>query len=125
MLLCLYFLYQVRHLVLNIYFCVPLLSGSFPVLKFSTIYLEETLAELSDQLQRLRMEGEYKMFIDSLSERNKSKNAIKGFHPCIKISLFKENYSLFKRTCYLILLLLMNTSTLYSIHLFSRETIPE
>ena len=35
------------------------------------------------------MEGEYKMFIDSLSERNKSKNAIKGFHPCIKISLFK------------------------------------
>ena len=71
------------------------------------------------------MEGEYKMFIDSLSERNKSKNAIKGFHPCIKISLFKGNYSLFKRTCYLILLLLMNASTPFSIHLFSRETIPE
>ena len=85
--------------MLNIYFCVPLLSGSFPVLKFSTIYLEETLAELSDQLQRLRMEGEYKMFIDSLSERNKSKNAIKGFNPCIELSLLKE-------TCYLILLLL-------------------
>ena len=69
------------------------------------------------------MEGEYKMFIDSLSERNKSKNAIK--HPCIKLSLFKGNYTLFKRTCSLILLLLMNTSTLYSIHLFSRETIPK
>ena len=71
------------------------------------------------------MEGEYKMFIDSLSERNNAKNAIKGFHPCIKLSLFKGNYSLFKRICYLILLLLMNTSTLYSIHLFSRETIPK
>ena len=41
------------------------------------------------------MEGGYKMFIDSLSERNKSKNAIKGFYPCIEISLFKENCSLF------------------------------
>ena len=71
------------------------------------------------------MEGEYKMFIDSLSERNKSKNAVKGFDPCIELLLFKENYSLFKRICYLILLLLMNTSTLYSIHLFSRETIPK
>ena len=71
------------------------------------------------------MEGEYKMFIDSLSERNKSKNAIKGFHPCIKILFFKGNCSLFKRICCLILLLLMNTSTLYSIHLFSRETIPK
>ena len=69
------------------------------------------------------MEGEYKMFIDSLSERNKSKNAIKGFHPCIKISLFKGNYSLFKIICYLMLLLLMNASTLYSNQAFSRETI--
>ena len=57
------------------------------------------------------MEGEFKMLIDSLSEKNKSRNAIKGFHPCIKLSLFKGNYSLFKRTCYLILLLLMNAST--------------
>ena len=47
------------------------------------------------ELQRLRMEGEYKMFIDSLSERNKSKNAIKGFNPCIELSLLKENYFLF------------------------------
>ena len=47
------------------------------------------------KLQRLRMEGEYKMFIDSLSERNKSKNAIKGFDPWIEISLLKENCSLF------------------------------
>ena len=70
------------------------------------------------------MEGEYKMFIDSLSERNKSKNAIKGFHPCIKLSLFKGNYSLFKRICYLILLLLMNTSTPYSNYTCSKETIP-
>ena len=69
------------------------------------------------------MEGEYKMFIDSLSERNKSKNAIKGFHPCIEISLFKVKYSLFKRICYLMLLLLMNASTLYSNQAFSRETI--
>ena len=60
------------------------------------------------------MEGEYKMFIDSLSERNKSKSAIKGFHPCIKSLLFKGNYSLIKRTCYLILLLLMNSSTPFS-----------
>ena len=56
------------------------------------------------------MEGEYKMFIDSLSERNKSKNAIKGFNPCIELSLLKE-------TCYLILLLLMNASTSYSNHI--------
>ena len=64
------------------------------------------------------MEGEFKMLIDSLSEKNKSRNAIKGFHPCIKLSLFKGNYSLFKRTCYLILLLLMNASTsLYPIPL--------
>ena len=69
------------------------------------------------------MEGEYKMFIDSLSERNKSKNAIK--HPCIKLSLFKGNYSLFKRTCCLILFLLMSASTSSSNHTFSRETIPK
>ena len=49
------------------------------------------------ELVRLEAEGEYKMFIDSLSERNESKNAIKGFNPCIELSLFKE-------TCYLILL---------------------
>ena len=42
-----------------------------------------------------RIEGEYKMFIDSLSERNKSKNAIKDFNPCIELSLLKENYFLF------------------------------
>ena len=70
------------------------------------------------------MEGGYKMFIDSLSERNKSKNAIKGFNPCIELSLLKENYSLFKIICYLILLLLMNASTPYSNYTFSRETIP-
>ena len=64
-------------------------------LQFSTIDLEKKLAELDMKLQRLRIEGEYKMFIDSLSERNKSKNAIKGFYPCIEISLFKENCSLF------------------------------
>ena len=69
------------------------------------------------------MKGEYKMFIDSLSERNKSKLAIKGFHPCNKISLFKVKYSLFKIICYLMLLLLMNASTLYSNQAFSRETI--
>ena len=81
------------------YFCVPLLSGGFPVLQFSTVDLEKKLAELSMELVRLEAEGEYKVFIDSLSERNKSKNAIKDFHPCIEIPLFKE-------TCYLILLLL-------------------
>ena len=54
------------------------------------------LAELSMELQRLRVEC--KMFIDSLSERNKSKNAIKGFQSCIKLSLFKGNHSLFKKT---------------------------
>ena len=70
------------------------------------------------------MKGGYKMFIDSLSERNKSKNAIKGFHPSIELSLFKENYSLFKIICYLILLLLMNVSTPSSNYKFSRETIP-
>ena len=75
MLLCFNFLYQVRPLVLNI-FCVPLLSGGFPVLQFSTIDLEKKLDELCIKFQRLRMKGEYKMFIDSLSERNKSKNAI-------------------------------------------------
>ena len=68
-----------------------MLSGSFPVLKFSTIDLEEKLAQLSMELVRLEAEGEYKMFIDSLSERNKSKNAIKGFHPRIELSLFKGN----------------------------------
>ena len=71
------------------------------------------------------MEGEYKMFIDSLSERNKSKNAVKGFHPRIELSLLKENYSLFKIICYLILLLLMNASIPYSNYTFSRETIPK
>ena len=70
------------------------------------------------------MEGEYKMFIDSLSERNKSKNAIKGVHPCLKSSLLKGNYPYLKKTCYLILLLLMNASTPYSNYTFSRETIP-
>ena len=60
------------------YFCVPLPSGGFSVLQFSTIDLEKKLAELIMKLQRFRMEGEYKMFIDSLSERNKSKNAIKA-----------------------------------------------
>ena len=64
------------------------------------------------------MEGEYKMFIDSLSERNKSKNAVKGFHPRIELSLFKGNYSLFKRICCLILLLLMNASIPYSNYTF-------
>ena len=58
------------------YFCVPLLSDSFPVLKFSSIDLKKKLEELSMKLQRLRREGEYKMFVDSLLERNKSKNAI-------------------------------------------------
>ena len=70
------------------------------------------------------MEGEYKMFIDSLSERNNSKNAIKGFHPRVELSLSKENCSLFKIICYLILLLLMNASTPSSDYTFSRETIP-
>ena len=64
------------------------------------------------------MEGEFKVFIDSLSDRNKSKNAIKGFHPCVELSLFKENYSLFKRTRYLILLLLMNAFIPYSNYTF-------
>ena len=76
------------------------------------------------ELQRLRMEGEYKMFFDSLSERNKSKNAFKGFHPRIELSLFKGNWSLFKRICYLILLVFMNVSTPSSNYKFSRETIP-
>ena len=57
------------------------LSGGFSVLQFSTIDLEKKLAELIMKLQRLRMKGGYKMFIDSLSERNKSKLAIKGFDP--------------------------------------------
>ena len=70
------------------------------------------------------MEGEYKMFIDSLLERNKSKNSIKGFHPSLELSLFKGNYSLFKRICCLILLLLMNSSTPSSDYTFSRETVP-
>ena len=74
-----------------------MLSGGFPVLQFSTVDLEKKLAEVRTELQRLRKEGEYKMFIDSLSERNKSKNAIKGFHPCIKISLFKEKLFLILR----------------------------
>ena len=67
-----------------------MLSGSFPVLKFSTYYLEVLPAELSDQLQRLRMEGEYKMFIDSLSERNKSKLAIKAFTLVLKYHFSRE-----------------------------------
>ena len=46
------------------YFFVPLLSGSFPVLD-----LRKELAELRMELQRLRREGEYKLFIDSLSEK--------------------------------------------------------
>ena len=58
-----------------------MLSGGFPVLQFSTIDLEEKLDELRKEFQRPRMEGGYKMFIDSLSERNKSKLAIKGFDP--------------------------------------------
>ena len=70
------------------------------------------------ELQRLRMEGEYKMFIDSLLERNKSKNFIKGFHPSLELSLFKGNYSLFKRICCLTLLLLMNASIPYSNYTF-------
>ena len=98
-----------------------MLSGGFSVLQFSTVDLEKKLAELRKELKRLRMEGEYKMFIDSLSERNKSKLAIKGFYPCIKISLFKENCSLFLGTFYLILLLLMNASTSYSNVHFHRK----
>ena len=69
------------------------------------------------------MEGEYKMFIDSLSERNKSKNAVKAstpvsnyhfsrkivdnllsdfitidecFHSFFRLYIFKGNYSLVK-----------------------------
>ena len=64
------------------------------------------------------MKGEYKMFIDSLLEKNNSKNAIKGFHPSLELSLFKGNYSLFKRICGLILLLLMNASIPYSNYTF-------
>ena len=45
-----------------------MLSGSFPVVKFSAIDLEEKLAEQSMELKRLRMEGEYNMFIESLPE---------------------------------------------------------
>ena len=69
-----------------------MLSGGFPVLLFSTIDLEKKLDELYSKFQMLRMKGEYKMFIDSLSERNKSKNAIKDFNPCIELSLSKENF---------------------------------
>ena len=58
-----------------------MLSDSLPVSQFSTIDLEKKLAELSTELQRLRMKGEYKMFIDSLSERNKFKNAVKASTP--------------------------------------------
>ena len=61
------------------------------------------------------MEGEYKMFIDSLSERNKSKNAVKASTPVSGKLLI---------ICYLILLLLMNASTPSSDYTFSRETIP-
>ena len=71
------------------YFCVPLLSGGFPVLQFSTVDLEKKLAELSIEHQRLRIEGEYKMFIDSLSGRNKLKNAIKGFSPLYRNITFQ------------------------------------
>ena len=77
------------------YFCVPLLSGGFPVLQFSTVDLEKKLAKVRTEHQRLRIEGEYKIFIDLSLERNKLKNAIKGFYPCIEISLFKGNYTLF------------------------------
>ena len=52
-----------------------MLSGGFSVLQFSTVDLEKKLAELRKELKRLRMEGEYKMFIDSLSE-NKNINHI-------------------------------------------------
>ena len=52
------------------------------------------------------MKGEYKMFIDSLSERNKSKNAIKGFNPCIELSLLIISY--FKEPQVYLILLLLN-----------------
>ena len=45
------------------YFCVPLLSGGFPVLQFSTVDLEKKLANVRIEHQRLRIEGEYKMFM--------------------------------------------------------------
>ena len=45
------------------YFCVPLLSGGFPVLQFSTVGLEKKLAKVRIEHQRLRIEGEYKMFM--------------------------------------------------------------
>ena len=63
------------------YFCVPLLSGRFPVLQFSTIDLEKKIAELGMELHRLRMEGEYKIVIDSLSERNNPRMLLKTFTP--------------------------------------------
>ena len=40
-----------------------MLSGGFPVLQFSTVDLEEKLDELYMEFQRIRMEGEYKMFM--------------------------------------------------------------
>ena len=46
------------------YFFVPLLSGSFRFLD-----LRKELAELRMELLWLRREGEYKLFIDSLSEK--------------------------------------------------------
>ena len=49
------------------------------------------------------MEGEYKMFIDSLSERNKSKNAIKGFvskyHFSREIILYLKEPACVSDTC--------------------------
>ena len=41
-------------------------------------------------VKRLRIDVEYNMFIDSLSERKKSKNAIKGFHPCINYHFSRQ-----------------------------------
>ena len=45
------------------YFCVPLLSGGFPVLQFSTVDLEKKLAKVRIELKWLRIGGEYKMFM--------------------------------------------------------------
>ena len=67
-----------------------MLSGSFPVLQFSTIDLEKRLDELSMKFQWHRMEGEYKMFMSHYQREINPRMLLKAFTPVSKYYFSRE-----------------------------------
>ena len=63
-------------------YCLPYLSGTLPPPGLFTADLEEELKGLRTELNRLRMKGEWNMFIGFIEQgkRNTESDARKWFH---------------------------------------------